>query len=399
MVIILGFSVKGRQNFNKDGAIPTGVNFSPGVTFANAAKAVSSYSSTFLYVLYTYSGFEQPFYVLSEVARPRKNFAKAVLSAIGLLIVLFVLVNIAYLCVIPLEAITNSEYPDADIATLFFEKVFGNDAAKHLMQAMITFSIFGNLIVLTFTAARVKQEIAEEGILPKSLFFASGKSTPTAKLFARWAKKREAKKPPRESPTPFWNASAADVGMVETQEPLEQSPMAALGLHWFSSIFLVAITAKLKPDDSYSFLVSLYAYVIISVMGFFTSLGLLYSKYIRKDFVSQYPVWGGPTAAIIYCFLSPSSSTSSSSAIPWYVVPTIGLSTVLWGVIWWLGLHLVMRQRGQKLEVTRRAFCEMSDENDEWILKYEIIDHVWKAKSDAGSVSTADGKADVSLQT
>jgi len=276
------------------------------------------------------------------------------------------------------------------------------------MQAMIAFSIFGNLIVMTFTAARVKQEIAKEGILPKSLFFASGKRTPLAIFLARRANKREAKNRSAVSRGRPLDYPVTELDVSETEEHLEQSPMAALGLHWFSSIFLIAVTAKLQPNDSYTLLISLYSYVIVTMMGFFTSLGLLYSKYIRKDFVSQYRAWGGPTAAIVYCicnlfimittFLRPQGRIAvTSTAVCWYVVPTIGISTIVWGLVWWLGLQLVMRQRGQRLEVTRRAYCEMSDEGGEWVLAYEIIDHVWKADSDAGSI--ASGNGGVRMQT
>jgi len=77
-------------------------------------------------------------------------------------------------------------------------------------------------------------------------------------------------------------------------------------------------------------------------------------------------------------------------AIPNFVVPTVGMSTIVWGVIWWLGLQLVMRQRGQRLVVTRHAYCDKSDEQGEWVLKYEIIDHVWKAESEGGSMMSMD---------
>ncbi|KAF2202669.1 amino acid transporter [Delitschia confertaspora ATCC 74209] len=385
-IIILGFAVRGGANFRDDNKrrFAKESDLAPSNSFADAASGLASYSSTFLYVLYAYSGFEQPFYILSEVDRPRRNFARAVIPSMALLTGLFILVNVAYVCVVPMDDITNSDNADLDLASVFFEYVFGNDTAKHTMQALIACSILGNLIVMTFTAARVKQEIAKEGILPKSLLFATGKTTPTAKLLSKFRKSRGAK-----------------VEYIDGHEHLEQSPMAALGLHWLSSIFLIAVTAKLSPDDAYSFLVSLYAYVFVSVMGVFTSFGLLYSKYWRKDFVSRYQIWGGPTAAIIYClfnaflvvtaFLNPPGSLArTTSVMPNYVVPSIGLSTILWGVVWWLGLHLVMKQRGQRLVVTRSAFCDRPDDNGEWVLKYEIIDHVWKADSDAGSVRTGE---------
>lgn len=382
VIIIVGFATRAGADFNGEAPRSKGESFKPSDAFNDRANGLAAYSSTFLYVIFTYSGFEQPFYVLSEVDRPRRNFGRAVLSTIGLLTALFVLVNVAYVCVIPKSYITDPKNSGLDIASMFFELVFGHDTGKRVVQAFIAVSILGNLIVMTFTAARVKQEIAKEGILPKSLFWATGKTTPTAKLLARW--RRRGKK----------NRDSTDY--VDGKESLEQSPMAALFLHWISSLVLIAVTAKLKPNDSYNFLVSLYAYVIISVMGFFTSLGLLYAKYIRKDFKSEYAVWGGPTAAIIFCvtnafflitaFLPAPAAARISTLIPTWVVPTIGLSTVLWGVVWWLGLQLVMRRRGQRLVVTRTAFCDRPDEKADWVLKYEIIDHVWMADSEAGSI-------------
>lgn len=276
-IIIIGFTVRGGKNFNSEAPRPLGSSLKPGDTFSDASGALASYTTAFLYVMYTYSGFEQPFYVLNEVHRPRKYFARAVISALVILTVLFVLVNIAYVCVIPIEFILDPRNASLDITSMFFELVFGKDTAKRVMWALVAFSILGNLIVMTFTATRVKQEIAKEGILPKSLWLATSKTTPTAKLLSKITK-----------------------NSTKGFEHLEQSPMAALGLHWVTSIFLIAVTSALKVDDSYNFLVSLYSYVLISLMGFCTSLGLLYSKYIRKDFISQYSPLGGPTANIFY---------------------------------------------------------------------------------------------------
>lgn len=40
------------------------------------------------------------------------------------------------------------------MATLFFRDVFGEGAAPKAMASLIAFCIFGNLIVMTFTASR-----------------------------------------------------------------------------------------------------------------------------------------------------------------------------------------------------------------------------------------------------
>ena len=41
-----------------------------------------------------------------------------------------------------------------DMATLFFRDMFGEGAAPKAMASLIAFSIFVNLVVMTFTASR-----------------------------------------------------------------------------------------------------------------------------------------------------------------------------------------------------------------------------------------------------
>jgi hypothetical protein len=41
-----------------------------------------------------------------------------------------------------------------DIATVFVKNVLGNDTAPRVMAGMIAVSIFGNIVVMTFTASR-----------------------------------------------------------------------------------------------------------------------------------------------------------------------------------------------------------------------------------------------------
>ena len=40
------------------------------------------------------------------------------------------------------------------MAILFFREVFQDDVASRVMSGIIAFSIFGNIVVMTFTAAR-----------------------------------------------------------------------------------------------------------------------------------------------------------------------------------------------------------------------------------------------------
>lgn len=59
--------------------------------------------------------------------------------------------------------------PDT-VAALFFSRIFGDRNANTVQNTFMAFSSFGNILVQTFTASRVKQEIAKEGILPFTKF-------------------------------------------------------------------------------------------------------------------------------------------------------------------------------------------------------------------------------------
>lgn len=246
-------------------------------SFATDRHDVASYVDSFLFILFSYTGFEQPFYVLSEVRRPRKFFPPAVLFGIGLATVLYVLVNVSYFCVVPKEVYTASPSNSLNMAGAFlhylFDESHGPRTAERVMAGLIATSIFGNVVVMTFTAARVKQEIAKEGILPYSLFFATGHTTPVA-----WLKSHLTRSPyPGRS-----HVSTA----VNLDDHLEKSPMAALTLHWLTSIILVLVTIPLKPSTQYSFLTALYSYVNLNVVGMLVSGGLLYLKidsFFKKD--------------------------------------------------------------------------------------------------------------------
>lgn len=55
--------------------------------------------------------------------------------------------------------------------------------------------------------------------------------------------------------------------------------MAALLLHWISSLILVAVTSMLTSDQAHLVLVDLYLYAILVVLGCLVSGGLLYLKW------------------------------------------------------------------------------------------------------------------------
>src|SRR6266511_2921199 len=125
---------------------------------------------------------------------------------------------------------------DTTVALSFFQMTFGDNGADRVLSGFMAFSSLGNILVQTYTAARVKQEIAKEGILPFSKFFARNIG------FRR--------EPKSES------------------ETSEATPVGALTLHWIFSLLLILGSFKETPDQSYNLFVNLYSFTIDALFGF-----------------------------------------------------------------------------------------------------------------------------------
>ncbi|KAL8856831.1 MAG: hypothetical protein Q9178_006548 [Gyalolechia marmorata] len=375
-VIVIGFAAAGGASFGSGSGARDAVkaNFATHNSFARPRDDIGNYAISIAYVVYSFGGFEQPFYVLSEVSHPKKRFAKATIATMIVIAILFILANVAYLCAVPMETVLHT---DLDMATLFFGEVFGNEIAPRVMAGIIAFSIFGNIVVMTFTAARVKQEIAKEGILPFSLFFARSTTTPYA-----WLKQR------------LWPSQS---------RILEQSPATALLLHWFFAVILVAATSSVSTAIAYLVLVLLYAYTIKVIAGFFVAAGVLYLRATkRKEWTDNlgFKPWGGPTAAIIYSstcafmivalFISPSQSSPFSYAktgIHHYIVPAVGLGTLLIGYIYYLVFaKLIPRWRKEVLIVEREPIIvrQGGRQDGEWVQILEVVEFWWAARQAGG---------------
>jgi hypothetical protein len=86
---------------------------------------------------------------------------------------------------------SKSEIGDSHVilAAKFFEKVWGESAfVKNVLPLFIALSALGNVFAQSFAMPRVKQELAKEGVLPWSRFWASDWpfNAPTGAIFLHW---------------------------------------------------------------------------------------------------------------------------------------------------------------------------------------------------------------------
>jgi amino acid transporter len=105
-------------------------------------------STAMFKVSYSYAGLSNVNNVLSEVKNPVKTLKSAATTALVTSCFLYLLVNIAYFLVVPIDEIKHS---GELIAALFFERVFGAEVGRVLLPLAIATSAAGNVMVVTFS--------------------------------------------------------------------------------------------------------------------------------------------------------------------------------------------------------------------------------------------------------
>ena len=165
---------------------------------------------------------------------------------------------------------------------------------------------------------------------------------------------------------------------------------------------MIGGTSSRIPDVAYILLASLYSYAIVVLVGFLVAGGLLYLRYSEgRDWTANagFRPWGGPTAAVIYsivcafllvtAFIPPSAGSPlamSTTRIEWYIVPTVGLSTLFLGYVYYLCFqYLVPEIKKNVLVVEREAV--LVKERGEWVQAVELVAASWVARPGPGSNS------------
>ncbi|KAF2815511.1 amino acid transporter [Mytilinidion resinicola] len=291
-----------------------------GIEGASQIKTNSSYiwegsvwnwgiiSTAMFKVSYSYAGLSNVNSVLNEVKNPVKTLKSAATTALITSCALYLLVNVAYFLVVPIEDIKDS---GELIAALFFERVFGTDVGRVLLPLAIATSAAGNVMVVTFSHARVVQEIARQGFLPFSQFISSSK--------------------------PFG------------------APMGALITHYIPSFLVIIIPA----GNIYSFIMDVEGYPG-QFFSIASSAGLIWLRFKRPDLRRPYraflPAVGFQIAhsiSVIFAPFIPREGLNWRQHLSAVSYAFVGTAILLFGVLYWYVWTVWLpRRNGCTLEET-----------------------------------------------
>ncbi|KAB5525515.1 amino acid/polyamine transporter I [Coniochaeta sp. 2T2.1] len=271
-------------------------------------------------VIWSYIGYSNANYALSETKNPVKTLKIAAPLAIGLVSVLYMLVNVAYFAGVPKEEILSSKRL---VAASFFRNVMG-DTAERALSVFVALSALGNVLSVIFSQGRLVQELGREGLLPFSRLWASNR--------------------------PF------------------NAPLAGLFEHW--AISVITMLAP-PPGDAYNFILNLISYPL-AIVNCFVAGGLLYLYIYRVKWQWNPPMSATMPVVIFFLlsniylvvapFVPPEGEDNVYESLPYWLHCVVGFGIILAGAVWWLIWAVLMPKLG-KYELVRETVV---DDIDGW---------------------------------
>ncbi len=113
------------------------------------AIGMASIGTAMLLVLLTFGGWNEAAYISAEVKNPSRNMVRALLIAIGIITIVYMAVNFAYLAVLGPSGMASSKAIAADVMRAAF-----GDTGALIMTFIVLLLILDNTNITLFTGAR-----------------------------------------------------------------------------------------------------------------------------------------------------------------------------------------------------------------------------------------------------
>lgn len=150
-IILVAFAV---------GLPQTGGNYAPMIP--PGSITVSAFGLALVSTLWAFDGWADLAYNGGEVKDPQRNLPRALIGGTLMVIGIYLLANVAYLAVLPIEEIRVSKLVAADVA----QKVIG-PAGVVFVSVTVMVSTFGTLNTVLFTSPRIFFALAADGLFFK----------------------------------------------------------------------------------------------------------------------------------------------------------------------------------------------------------------------------------------
>ena len=136
----------------------TGGFYTPAIP--EGSFTVPAFGLALVSTLWAFDGWADIVYNGGEVKDPQRNLPRSLIGGTLLVILIYMLANLAYLAVMPIEEIRVSKLVAADVA----QRVIG-PVGVAFVAVTVMISTFGTLNTILFTSPRIFFAVAEDGLL------------------------------------------------------------------------------------------------------------------------------------------------------------------------------------------------------------------------------------------
>src|SRR5438093_1387610 len=150
-----------------------------------AVGVVVALGAALVPILFTYGGWQQTNFIADAIIEPEQNLPRALVLGVAVVVVVYLLANVAYLRVLGPAGLARSTAPAADVMRALL-----GPAAGTLIAAGIAVSTFGFLNLVILVTPRVLQAMAADGVFfPRLAELHPVHRTPAAAILlqAGWA--------------------------------------------------------------------------------------------------------------------------------------------------------------------------------------------------------------------
>lgn len=129
----------------------------------------TAFATSLMYVSFAYSGWNAAAYIANEVERPERNLPRALLLGTGIVMALYVLLNLVFLSAVPTSVLGgNGGAPVIEVGDVAAKALFGNSAGK-LVSSVIAIALVSSVSAMIMAGPRVYAAMATDRALPHQL--------------------------------------------------------------------------------------------------------------------------------------------------------------------------------------------------------------------------------------
>ena len=147
----------------------------------------TAFAISLMYVSFAYSGWNAAAYIAGEVEKPEKNLPRSLLIGTGVVMALYVLLNVIYIYALPIPALAGPENdysPIIEVGAAAAANLFGSKGGNAI-TTLIALALISAVSAMVMAGPRVYAAMANDRALPHQLAWHSKRGVPTVAVVAQ----------------------------------------------------------------------------------------------------------------------------------------------------------------------------------------------------------------------